>query len=39
MKRYSTEQPRFAAFAMAAVMLWSLALVMRLMTPWFQTFP
>jgi Ca-activated chloride channel homolog len=39
MKRYSTEQPRFASFAMGAVMLWSLALAMRLMTPWFQTFP
>jgi von Willebrand factor type A domain len=39
MKRYSTEQPRFAAFALGAAALWSLALVLRLTTPWFQTFP
>ncbi|MBA3269123.1 MAG: VWA domain-containing protein [Acidobacteria bacterium] len=39
MKRYSTEQPRFASFAMAAAMLWSMALLMRLTMPWFQTFP
>ena len=39
MKRYTTEQPRFTAFAMIAVALWSLALVMRLTLPWFQTFP
>jgi len=39
MKRYSTEQPRFAAFALAATFFWTLALLMRLTTPWFQTFP
>jgi Ca-activated chloride channel family protein len=39
MKRYSTEQPRYASFAMAAVILWSVALLLRLTTPWFQTFP
>jgi Ca-activated chloride channel family protein len=39
MKRYSTEQPRFAAFAMAAAVLWGVALLLRLTTPWFQTFP
>jgi Ca-activated chloride channel family protein len=39
MKRYSTEQPRFASFAMLAAIFWSLALLMRLTTPWFQTFP
>jgi hypothetical protein len=39
MKRYTTEQPRFQSFAMIAVALWSLALVMRLTLPWFQTFP
>jgi Ca-activated chloride channel family protein len=39
MKRYTTEQPRFAGYAMLAAALWSLALVMRLTLPWFQTFP
>ena len=39
MRRYSTEQPRFAGFALVAVALWSVALAMRLTTPWFQTFP
>jgi hypothetical protein len=39
MKRYTTEQPRFAAFALAAVAFWSLALAMRLTLPWFHTFP
>jgi len=39
MKRYTTEQPRFASFALAAATLWSLALLMRLTMPWFQTFP
>jgi hypothetical protein len=39
MKRYSTEQPRFAAFAVVAAAFWSLALLMRLTLPWFQTFP
>jgi hypothetical protein len=39
MKRYTTEQPRFTAFAMAAAALWSLALLLRLTLPWFQTFP
>jgi Ca-activated chloride channel homolog len=39
MKRYSTEQPRFAAFAFAAAACWALAVLMRLSMPWFQTFP
>lgn len=39
MKRYSTEQPRFASFALLAGALWSIALLMRLTMPWFQTFP
>jgi Ca-activated chloride channel homolog len=39
MKRYTTEQPRFAPFAVIAVAFWSLALLMRLTLPWFQTFP
>jgi hypothetical protein len=39
MKRYTTEQPRFASFAMIGAALWSLALVLRLTMPWFQVFP
>jgi hypothetical protein len=39
MKRYSTEQPRFASFALIAAAFWAVALAMRLTTPWFQTFP
>jgi Ca-activated chloride channel homolog len=39
MKRYTTEQPRFASFAAIGAALWSLALVMRLTMPWFQVFP
>ncbi|MGQ0734190.1 MAG: vWA domain-containing protein [Acidobacteriota bacterium] len=39
MKRYTTEEPRYAAFAFGAVGLWTLALLLRLSTPWFQTFP
>lgn len=39
MKRYTTEQPRYAAFAIIAAAFWTLALVMRLTMPWFQTFP
>ena len=39
MKRYTTEQPRFASFAMIAAIFWSVAALMRLTLPWFQTFP
>lgn len=39
MKRYTTEQPRFASFAMIAALFWSAAALMRLTLPWFQTFP
>jgi hypothetical protein len=39
MKRYTTEQPRFASFALMGAAFWALALVMRLTLPWFQTFP
>ena len=39
MKRYTTEQPRFAGFALVAIVFWTLGLVMRLTLPWFQTFP
>jgi hypothetical protein len=39
MREYSTQIPRFAPFAFVAVALWTLALALRLMTPWFTTFP
>jgi hypothetical protein len=39
MRQYVTEQPRFTPFAMAAVLLWTLAIALRLTMPWFQTFP
>ena len=38
-RQYSTQVPRYAAFAFAAVGLWTLALALRLATPWFTTFP
>ena len=38
-RRYSTQIPRFAPFAFAAVALWTLALALRVLTPWFTTFP
>jgi len=39
MRQYVTEQPKFTPFALAAVILWTLAIAMRLTVPWFQTFP
>ncbi|MFN2447369.1 MAG: hypothetical protein ABR606_17510 [Vicinamibacterales bacterium] len=39
MRQYSSEQPRFAAFALGAVGLWSLAALMRLSLPFFDKFP
>jgi Ca-activated chloride channel homolog len=38
-RRYVTEQPKFTPFALAAVVLWTLAIAMRLSLPWFHTFP
>lgn len=38
-RQYSTRTPHFASFALVAVVLWSLALTLRLTTPWFQKFP
>ncbi|MBM3772096.1 MAG: VWA domain-containing protein [Acidimicrobiia bacterium] len=38
-KRYSTNQPRFAPFALAAVVAWTLALVLQLTLPFMRTFP
>jgi hypothetical protein len=39
LRQYSTQVPRFPPFAFAAVVLWTLALALRLLTPWFTTFP
>jgi len=39
MRQYSTQIPRFTPFAFAAVALWTLALALRMLTPWFTTFP
>lgn len=38
-RHYSTQEPRFAPFALAAVACWSMALTLRLVTPYFNTFP
>lgn len=39
LRQYSTQVPRFEPFAAAAAGLWALALALRLLTPWFTTFP
>jgi hypothetical protein len=39
MRRYTTEQPRYASFALLAAMFWTVAILLRLTVPWFQTFP
>jgi hypothetical protein len=36
---YTVNRPRFAPLAMAALILWAAALVLRLTTPWFSRFP
>ncbi len=38
-KRYSTNQPRFAPFALAAAAFWALALALQLTVPAVRTFP
>ena len=38
-RQYSTQIPQFAPFAFAAAALWTLALALRLTTPWFTKFP
>ncbi|MEZ5285965.1 MAG: VWA domain-containing protein [Vicinamibacterales bacterium] len=38
-RQYSTERPRFSPFALAAAVLWSLALLARMTVPAFATFP
>ncbi len=39
LRLYSTEQPRFRPFAMAAVGLWVIALALKFIVPQFQKFP
>ncbi len=39
MKQYSTEEPRFSAFALMAVACWAGALLLRFTTPHFRKFP
>jgi hypothetical protein len=38
-KRYSTNQARFAPFALGAAAAWALALVLQLTLPFMRTFP
>ena len=39
LKQYSSDQPRFAGFAVIAAALWTLAAALKLTVPYFQTFP
>jgi hypothetical protein len=39
LKRYTTNQPRFAAFVLAAAACWALAVLLVLTAPFFRTFP
>lgn len=38
-RQYTNRIPRYAPFAFAAMAFWTLALGLRLATPWFTTFP
>jgi hypothetical protein len=38
-KRYSSQQPRFAPYAFLATSLWTCALVLQLTVPYFRKFP
>ena len=38
-KMYSTQRPRFSAYALAAVSLWMTALALQLTVPYFRKFP
>jgi Ca-activated chloride channel family protein len=38
-RQYSTEIPHFSPFALAAAMLWTVALALKLTVPYFQRFP
>jgi hypothetical protein len=39
LKRYTTNQPQFAPYVLAAVGCWSLALALMLVVPYFRSFP
>ena len=39
LRQYRTQVPRYAPFAFAAAALWTIAAALRLMAPWFATFP
>jgi Ca-activated chloride channel family protein len=39
MKRYTSQRPHFAAFAIVAVGLWTAAIALRLLVPAFQKYP
>ena len=39
LKRYVTNQPRFAAFVLAAAGVWTIALLLVLAVPFFRSFP
>ena len=38
-KQYTSQQPRFAFFALAAAGCWLAAAAMKLALPWFQKVP
>jgi hypothetical protein len=38
-RQYSTDQTRFSSFALAAAVLWSLALLLKLTVPYLRKFP
>ena len=38
-RQYTSQQPRFAVFALAALALWSMAAAAKLGAPWFQRLP
>ena len=38
-RQYTSQQPRFTVFALAAFMLWSSAAALRVTTPWFGRLP
>jgi hypothetical protein len=39
LRQYRTQVPRYAPFAFAAAALWTIAAALRLIAPWFATFP
>jgi hypothetical protein len=39
MRQYTSQQPHFQVFALLAAACWTLAIALKLMVPYFQTFP